>query len=172
MARRGSSAEAERVARERRQHKLAELHAQLTAGVNRLTSSEAWAAWLRVASRFHSYSFNNTLLIYAQRPDATRVAGYQVWRQLGRQVGKGEHGIQILAPVVRRRHSGDEPADEAPSAARRKQRRLETFGGWSGSASRTCSTSVRPAGNPSPNRSDRSSSSERHPRPCGISSQP
>ncbi|MBA2640460.1 MAG: toprim domain-containing protein [Nocardioidaceae bacterium] len=70
-----------------------------------------------MASRFHSYSFNNTLLICAQRPDATHVAGYQVWRQLGRQVDKGEHGIQILAPVVGRGNGRDEPGDAAASAA-------------------------------------------------------
>lgn len=66
-----------------------------------------------MASRFHSYSWNNTLLIHLQRPQATRVAGYRVWRQLGRQVDKGEHGIQILAPVVRQRSAEEASSDAA-----------------------------------------------------------
>src|SRR5205807_6176220 len=47
---------------------------------------------------FHDYSFGNLCLIVSQRPEATRVAGYQAWRKLGRQVRKGERGIRILAP--------------------------------------------------------------------------
>ncbi|HVV74618.1 MAG TPA: ArdC family protein [Mycobacteriales bacterium] len=82
--------------------RLAAIHAQLLDQVERLTSSEAWKTTLQVAARFHSYSPNNVLLIAAQRPDATRVAGYRAWAQLGRQVRKGEHGIAILAPVLRR----------------------------------------------------------------------
>jgi antirestriction protein ArdC len=78
------------------------LHSQLLEQVERLTSSDAWKTTLQVAARFHTYSPNNVLLIAAQRPDATRVAGYRAWAQLGRQVRKGEHGIAILAPVLRR----------------------------------------------------------------------
>jgi antirestriction protein ArdC len=82
--------------------RLAAIHAQLLDQVERLTTSAAWRATLTVAARFHTYSPNNVLLIAAQRPDATRVAGYRAWAQLGRQVRKGEHGISILAPVLRR----------------------------------------------------------------------
>lgn len=78
------------------------LHSQLLEQVERLTSSEVWKTTLQVAARFHTYSPNNVLLIAAQRPAATRVAGYRAWAQLGRQVRKGEHGIAILAPVLRR----------------------------------------------------------------------
>lgn len=120
MAPRNASPRAERAANDRREQKLAALHVLLTAGIERLTSSDEWIAWLRVASRFHSYSFNNTLLIHSQRPDATQVAGYQVWRQFGRQVNKGEHGIQILAPVIRRYDAGtaeqSEPGADAVQA--------------------------------------------------------
>jgi DNA primase len=56
---------------------------------------------LSVQARFHSYSFWNTLAILRARPDARRLAGFQQWRRLGRQVRKGEHGIGILAPIVR-----------------------------------------------------------------------
>ena len=50
--------------------------------------------------RFHRYSWNNVLLIQAQRPAATRVAGYHTWRDLGRFVRKGEKGIMICAPIM------------------------------------------------------------------------
>src|SRR5664280_969359 len=73
-----------------------------------LRSGQDWRRWLDVARRFHGYSFNNTLLIAAQRPDATAVAGYEAWKALGRQVTKGERGLQILAPVVRRPRAGDD----------------------------------------------------------------
>jgi antirestriction protein ArdC len=91
----------------------AELLATLADGVADLTSSTAWRAWLDVQRRFHRYSWGNTLLIAAQRPDATRVAGFHAWLRLSRHVRKGEHGIAILAPVVPRlrvvdSESGDE----------------------------------------------------------------
>jgi len=82
---------------------LEHLHAQIATKVADLTSSEQWQAWLRVATRFHQYSFNNTILIWTQRPDATLVAGYTTWQKsFHRQVTRGEHGIRILAPVTRR----------------------------------------------------------------------
>jgi antirestriction protein ArdC len=84
---------------------------QLRHGIATLTSTEQWARWLRVQRRFHYYSWGNTLLIFLQRPDATRVAGYHAWKSVGRQVRKGEHGIAILAPIVRRLQVEDEGAD-------------------------------------------------------------
>ncbi len=63
---------------------------------------ETYRAWLRTLSHFYSYSFNNWLLIYAQQPDATRVAGFQTWKSLGRFVKKGERGIRIFAPIIRK----------------------------------------------------------------------
>src|SRR5437588_10206181 len=78
-----------------------ELLAQLGAEVKALRDSDRWARWLRTASKFRRYSFGNQLLIAAQCPDATRVAGYKKWRELGRQVRRGEKAIRILAPVVR-----------------------------------------------------------------------
>jgi hypothetical protein len=89
-----------------REDRLAAIHTQLLEQVAKLTSSQQWRAMLTVAARFHSYSPNNVLLIAAQQPDATRVAGYRAWAQLGRQVRKGESGIAILAPVLRRREPG------------------------------------------------------------------
>lgn len=85
---------------------------RLTAGIASLTTSEAWQEWLDVQSRFHRYSFNNTILIHLQRPDATRVAGFRTWKSLGRSVRKGEKGIVILAPIVRRVRVESEDEDD------------------------------------------------------------
>jgi len=62
--------------------------------------SELFKDYLRAASLFWSYSFGNCLLIWSQRPTATRVAGYRTWQKLNRYVRKGEKAIHILAPMV------------------------------------------------------------------------
>jgi len=90
--------------------RLEQFHATLTKQVLTLTSSPAWIDWLRTAARFHHYSFGNTIAIWMQRPDATQVAGYRAWQGMGRQVRKGEKGIQILAPVTRRADPGHDEA--------------------------------------------------------------
>lgn len=61
-------------------------------------------------SGFHSYSFNNTILAWIQRPDFTLLAGYKSWQGRGRQVKKGERAIRILAPMVKKikEDNGDE----------------------------------------------------------------
>src|SRR5687768_14644492 len=86
---------------EQRTDRVAELHDQLEAAFEAMTTGEDWRRMLEVASRFHDYSVNNMLLIVWQRPDASRVAGYRKWQELGRQVRRGERSIRILAPVVR-----------------------------------------------------------------------
>jgi antirestriction protein ArdC len=88
-----------------------ELLRQLGEQVEALTSSSEWKRWLDVAARFHDYSFGNQMLIAAQRPDATKVAGYRTWQSLGRQVRKGERGIKIFAPMaVKDRDAEDDRA--------------------------------------------------------------
>ena len=77
-----------------------EVIGRLTDGIARLTTSERWHEWLKVASTFHHYSFNNQLLIQLQCPTGTRIAGFHTWRKLGRNVRKGEKGIWILAPMT------------------------------------------------------------------------
>lgn len=67
-----------------------------------LEDPEQWRQWASTLAKFHRYSPGNVLLIMSQMPEATRVAGYHAWQDLGRQVQKGEHGITILAPVLRR----------------------------------------------------------------------
>jgi len=85
-----------------REEQLTALQGRLTEHVRAITDGPAWAAWLGAAAKFHSYSFRNTVLIAMQAPDATRVGGYNTWKAVGRQVCKGEKGIAILAPVVRK----------------------------------------------------------------------
>jgi antirestriction protein ArdC len=75
---------------------------QLADGVEQLTSSDDWLAYLDTQRKFHRYSFGNCLLIGMQCPDATHVAGFRKWLELGRHVRKGEKGIAILAPIVHR----------------------------------------------------------------------
>jgi antirestriction protein ArdC len=65
--------------------------------------SDQLTALLTTMARFHKYSWHNVCVIASQRPTATRVAGFQTWRTMGRFVRKGEKGIAILAPIVGRR---------------------------------------------------------------------
>jgi len=66
-------------------------------------TSEQMLAYLSFAAKFHRYSLHNSMLIFLQCPQATHVAGYQTWRQMGRQVRQGEKGIAILAPMLCKR---------------------------------------------------------------------
>ena len=86
-----------------------ELLRRLEDGVRSVMSSEGWRSFLTAQARFHTYSPGNVLLILSQDPHATRVAGFHTWRELGRFVKKGEHGIAILAPVFPKK----EPKPEA-----------------------------------------------------------
>ncbi len=65
--------------------------------------SETLERFLDTVARFHRYSLSNAILISAQRPDASRVAGFHTWRKFGRCVKKGERGIAIFAPMSRRK---------------------------------------------------------------------
>ncbi len=99
--------------------KAAQLHDRLLTQLQALIDGQDWKEFLAVAARFHRYSPNNVLLILAQAPHATRVAGYRRWQSLGRQVRKGERGIAILAPCVKRaRAVDDDEAAERPELVR------------------------------------------------------
>jgi hypothetical protein len=80
---------------------------QLEAG-----KSDALTSYLTAMSRFHNYSFGNVLEIARQRPDATRVAGFWTWKNLGRNVTAGQRGIRILAPIVGTRRKKDKEAEK------------------------------------------------------------
>ena len=82
-----------------RQDKIIEITERLEKGVKEVFESDRYRNYLNIMSRFHGYSFNNTLLIAQQRPDATLVAGFKSWENnFERHVKKGEKGIRILAP--------------------------------------------------------------------------
>jgi len=70
-----------------------------TDAVQRIQSSDEFRNYLVAMSRFHDYSWNNQLLIMLQKPDATHVAGFNAWKDMGRWVKKGETGIAIFAPI-------------------------------------------------------------------------
>lgn len=75
--------------------------------------SEALTGYLKAIGRFHRYTWHNVMLIASQQPNASHVAGFRTWSQLGRYVKKGEKGIRILAPIVCR-------------SAQNKEERVET----------------------------------------------
>ncbi len=72
------------------------LQATIAEQVEALRESETWARFLTFAQSFHRYSLGNLLLIFAQCPEASHVAGYRTWQKLNRQVRKGERGIRIF----------------------------------------------------------------------------
>lgn len=80
--------------------KVKEITDKLEAGLKELFESKKYKSYLSTMSKFHNYSFNNTLLIAMQKPEATLVAGYQAWQKnFERHVNKGEKAIRILAPA-------------------------------------------------------------------------
>src|ERR1700721_4271391 len=74
--------------------------------------SDALTAYLNAMSRFHNYSFGNMLEIARQKSDATKVAGFWKWKELGRSVKKGEKGIRILSPIVGIKRKKKEEAEK------------------------------------------------------------
>jgi len=92
---------------------IAESIATLCAQTDAAAQSDTYKAWLSSVSSFHNYSFGNQLLICLQSPEATRVAGFHTWKSLKRTVKKGEHGICILAPLVRKAKSDEDETEQS-----------------------------------------------------------
>lgn len=90
--------------------------AQFEAACDALRSSEGWQRFAKARVLLRGYSLNNTLLILAQRPDATTVASFRHWSELGRQVRRGERSLRIWAPSVRRER--DEATGDATTSVR------------------------------------------------------
>ncbi|RKI22838.1 ImmA/IrrE family metallo-endopeptidase [bacterium 1xD8-6] len=77
-----------------------EITEKLEHGLEELFDSDKFKEYLDTMSKFYHYSFNNSLLIAMQKPDATLVASYRSWQKnFNRNVNKGEKGIRILAPT-------------------------------------------------------------------------
>lgn len=89
---------------------------RLEAAVGAIQDSDSFRRYLDIQARFHRYSWANTVLIVAQYPAATRVAGYRTWQALGRQVRKGEHGIRIIVPLTGRQRRDEPPPIPATTA--------------------------------------------------------
>lgn len=94
--------------------KLKEYQEKLMEGVKRVLESDNFRDFLAFSSKFRRYSFGNTILIWSQNRNSTRVAGFKTWNSLGRRIKKGEKGIVIFAPIIkkaRKETSEDMPDD-------------------------------------------------------------
>ena len=102
------------MAENRNAQQVREITDKLEQGIKELFESEKFKEYLTTMSKFYNYSFNNTLLIAMQKPDATLIAGYTSWqRNFDRHVMKGEKGIKILAPALYKAQEEREKIDPA-----------------------------------------------------------
>ena len=86
--------------------------------------------YLTTMSRFHNYSFRNLVMIWSQREDATRVAGFRAWQKLGRMVKKGEKGIAIFAPMPFKQKEKNEGSRNRTAKGERKSDEEVTMMGF------------------------------------------
>ncbi|PAP77252.1 ArdC family protein [Rubrivirga marina] len=106
---------AQRDARPNRQARLDAAKAVLARGLAGVRDDpKALAAYLAFRARFHDYSPRNTMLIFLQRPTAKYCMGFRSWTKHGRRVLKGERGLTVLAPILRRPTEGDVAAGHDP----------------------------------------------------------
>src|SRR3990167_8590723 len=82
--------------------KISESAERLSAAIRRIQTSDDFKDWLRISAKFWHYSWANQLMIWSQRPEATRVAGFNKWLELKKPVKKGEKGIAIFAPMFKK----------------------------------------------------------------------
>lgn len=80
--------------------KVSEAVKSIQEGVRQVFTSDKYMDFLKFMAKFHHYSYRNTMLIYSQKPDATYVAGFKAWKNMGYSVLKGEKGIGIFAPML------------------------------------------------------------------------
>lgn len=89
-----------------------DIRREIDAAVSELSDPKKWQEWLDCSSKFHSYSFGNTMLIKIQNPNATRVAGFNKWKELGRAPSKGQKAIWIQAPMTVKRKGKNADEDD------------------------------------------------------------
>ena len=112
-----TTAEATSEDRPTREDKLDAARAVLAAGLSGVREDpEALARFLAFRAHFHEYSLNNSVLIWCQRPCARHCMGYRAWQAHGRQVRKGERGLTVLAPIVRKLSETQSTSGVNPSA--------------------------------------------------------
>lgn len=86
---------------------------QIEEGLANIDTNEEWLKLMSFQARFHSYSFNNIMMIYLQNPEATYVAGYHQWKKFDRYVRKGETSLKIFAPLMcKREQINDDFSDD------------------------------------------------------------
>jgi len=90
-------------------------------------TSDRLKTYLAMLGRFHRYSLGNVILIAAQFPAATLVAGYRRWQELGRQVRRSERAIRILAPIIWRRKKHETEATASEKRERGDEERPVAF---------------------------------------------
>ena len=95
-----------------KERKIDEVLKRLKDGVNDIQESDNFKQFLLTMSKFHDYSIGNLILIMVQKPEASRVAGFKTWKDLGRWVKKGEKGIAILAPCMPPKGQKTEPKED------------------------------------------------------------
>lgn len=93
---------------EQRRNEANALHETIAQQVELLRETDAWQRFLNFSQAFHTYSLNNVLLILSQMPNATSVAGFRKWQQLGRQVRKGSKSIKIFGFRERKAKTNEE----------------------------------------------------------------
>ena len=98
---------------ETKERKIDEVLKRLKEGVDSIQQSDHFRTFLLTMAKFHDYSIGNLILIMIQKPNATRVAGFGTWRDLGRWVKKGEKGIAILAPCMPPKGAKTTPREES-----------------------------------------------------------
>lgn len=101
---------------------------RLEAGLETLLDNEEWKRYLQFQATFHRYSFGNTLLILFQCPNASYVAGFKKWKEVGRFVRKGQQGIAILAPLIGKKKSDEAEADVDVLDQRSKETKKVLYG--------------------------------------------
>ena len=100
----------EQIAEFRRKDKarVKDITQKLEEGVRGLFESDKWKAFLDTMAQFHTYTWRNTLMVMAQKPDATRIAGAGLWKKLGRNIIKGQKALWVLGPQLVRRKTEDD----------------------------------------------------------------
>lgn len=78
-----------------------EIYNKLVEGVENIIDNGEYERFLKFSKNFHNYSFNNIVLIFSQKEDATQVAGFKAWQKMDRKLKKGAKGIQIMYPIKR-----------------------------------------------------------------------
>lgn len=110
------------------QQKIQDALKQIDEGLEQINSNSDWLHFLAFQSMFYNYSFGNTMLIYLQNPNASYVKGFKAWNDLGRYVKKGEKGIAILAPCIKKvKVDVDEDDDDAIASNDEKVKKLCGF---------------------------------------------